>query len=584
MITRQIQALIRRLKNESSPCKLQPINSTNESSMGELKLPNRMEYTIDIWNYIDCHRVNYVKLRETKWQSKLVRGNEWLKEMALRLRDKGILSGLGRDEKSPETHLIVLDSDDVQQDANWQRLKLKHDTGHSTAQDPRCGTVVFSSLALLGNAVWCSERDWEVCATVDGSHGISKTSYNLITLAVLGFSASKRCRTFHPLVYIWGEGERELVAFHGFLNLKAALRMLFGIENICFKGGMVSDASCALVNAVKIAFPDTPLLSCYPHIIRKFKTDRKGNGGYSRYLKTQSKQWLTREGEKAIQRCSLCKTKMQKDLMWKLTKQKWEEDGESRMAETFAKTYIDNDDFSNWFYSASGRHGIVPCNNLTERYNLAMKGSSNFSGFIEIGLNMYTCLTREFVKLVEKSSIEGTCPSSEIPVVNLKVATNNNHFMEFQRLLDPMVDIKEYRGGWLINDWRYLLRDITDDAVTKMELALAGKLEESPSVEGSEDIRDVLLRRTQRFHFVTKALWSKGDEEFSYFQCDCRDYYYHRWCFPSAYMQHRDKFRLLGKKIPNRGSYQRKFNKTRQLAMALQEAAERKHNRDAERK
>jgi hypothetical protein len=344
---------------------------------------------------------------------------------------------------------------------------------------------------------------------------------------------------------------------------------------------VVSDASRALKNALMTAFPGSPFLSCYPHIIRKFKiTDnRQGNGGYKEKLKKQTPKWLALEAEKAISRCSMCKTKAQKDLMWYLTKKKWEDDGEGDLARTFSKTYIHGDNFCNWYYSASGRHGIVPCNNPMERYNLAIKGSPSFSGLIQIGLDMTGCLTREFVKLIQKGSLEATCPTSEVPVVNLKLATNNNDFMEFQRLLDPSVDIREYGDGWLINDWRYLLHEISDDSVKKMELAMAGEMEENPEVG---DVRTELLSRTQRFHFVTQAVWSEGHEERTYFQCDCREYFYHRWCFPSAYMQHRDDLRVLGKKFPNGRTFFPKRKKRQLIADALKEAAERKKKRDGE--
>ena len=59
----------------------------------------------------------------------------------------------------------------------------------------------------------------------------------------------------NPLVYIWGEGETEIVALHGFLNLKVALRLLFGIVDVCFKRGVVSDVTPVFSNSIKWAFP-----------------------------------------------------------------------------------------------------------------------------------------------------------------------------------------------------------------------------------------------------------------------------------------------------------------------------------------
>jgi hypothetical protein len=170
--------------------------------------------------------------------------------------------------------------------------------------------------------VWCQDRQWNVSAFVDGTHAMSKSAYKLITLGVCGFSTGRKSRTFHPLVYIWGEGEREIVALHGFLNLKVALRLLFGIQEVCFKWGIVIDASPALANAIKAAFPLSPLLSCYPHVIRKFKLDRVGNGQYATNLAAQAKVWMTSEAEPAIRRWSFCKTQKQKNKMWELTVEK----------------------------------------------------------------------------------------------------------------------------------------------------------------------------------------------------------------------------------------------------------------------
>ncbi|KAG7351693.1 hypothetical protein IV203_007741 [Nitzschia inconspicua] len=278
---------------------------------------------------------------------------------------------------------------------------------------------------------------------------------------------------------------------------------------------------------------------------------RSGNGLYAAKLKTQKPQWLTDEAEPAVKRLARCKTVKQKEKMWHLTKEQWEIDGEGAMAATFAKTYIDNPDFANWHYTASGKHGCVPCNNPMERHNLAIKGSANFFGYIETGKTLFQCLTKEFVVLVYQASTDLSYPSSGLPVVNYEKAFKNDQFMEFQSLLDPNVDIKEYGGGWLVNELTYLALPITEEDVEKMEMALEGKVEENTCMENeNKDIRDVLLSRTARFHHVRKSVWTGTNPPIEYFHCDCREYYFKRWCFQSAYMQHREKLSLLGNKIP----------------------------------
>jgi hypothetical protein len=90
--------------------------------------------------------------------------------------------------------------------------------------------------------------------------------------AVPKFPRWRRIDVSPTRIYL-AEGEKDIVALHGFLNLKVALHRLFGIQNVVFKRGVVSDASRVFIRALIRAFPFSPLLSCYPHIIRKFKCD-----------------------------------------------------------------------------------------------------------------------------------------------------------------------------------------------------------------------------------------------------------------------------------------------------------------------
>jgi hypothetical protein len=113
------------------------------------------------------------------------------------------------------------------------------------------------------------------------------------------------------------------------------------------------------------------------------------------------------------------------------------------------------------------------------------------------------------------------------------------------------VDIKPYQGGWLINSVEYLSVDITDDDVRRMEKALAGEIDDSVLLKENDDLREVLLWSAKRFHFVHETFHKSKEDRIRYYACDCRDYYFKRWCFQSAYMQHRHDLGLLSKKIPN---------------------------------
>ncbi|KAG7341522.1 hypothetical protein IV203_023474 [Nitzschia inconspicua] len=173
------------------------------------------------------------------------------------------------------------------------------------------------------------------------------------------------------------------------------------------------------------------------------------------------------------------RTKEQMQEMWRLTKETWQRDGEGAMAETFAKTYIQDEDFSNWNYTASGLHGCVPCNNPMERHNLEIKGTADFSGLVPNRMDMLTCLTQGFVKLVFEGSKKHCCPEWGLPVLDYDRAANDDAFMKFQSLLDPKVDVKEYDDGWLLNDLHYLAVPITEDDIEKMKMALEGRLEDN---------------------------------------------------------------------------------------------------------
>jgi hypothetical protein len=106
----------------------------------------------------------------------------------------------------------------------WQFLCAASDRVHKTGPDPRGPTIVFTSLSLLSNAVWAHDQQWNICGSCDGTHAITSTDFKLITLGFTSFCGRSSTRRFHPLVYGFGEGEREIVVIHTFLNLKIAFR------------------------------------------------------------------------------------------------------------------------------------------------------------------------------------------------------------------------------------------------------------------------------------------------------------------------------------------------------------------------
>jgi hypothetical protein len=509
-----------------------------------MSLVKRVSYMGDITDFIRTHRINYDALAAIGWTPYLRSGSVWLNSMAGYLKKSGVLHDISLHGNLPERGMVVLDSDEVLANPRWQLLCAASDRVHKTGPDPRGRTIVFSSLSLLSNAVWAHDHQWNICGSCDGTHAITSTEFKLITLGFTSFCGRSGSRRFHPLVYGFGEGEREIVVIHTFLNLKIALRNLFGIEEVIFKRGIVSDAAPALVNAMTVCFPGSPPLQCYPHIIRKFMVeDRPGNGGYEKNLKKQKKDWLNSEAQDAIRMCSFSKTKEQRNKLWELTQSIWEAAGEKELAKTFCQTYIEDVRYDKWYYTASGLHGCVPCNNPMERHNLSIKGSANFAGLVTLNCSMHTALSQEFVKLVYETSTNLVNPSNDLPVLDFNFIWKQSLFTnDYLNIMKPDVDMVAYGSGWLMNGNEYLGMPIQAQDVKEMEDALKGEIKQQSTLE---ETRRLLLNNTKRFHHVTASVWTDSNgNEVDCCVCDCRQFYFNRYCWQSAYMQHRERLQI----------------------------------------
>ena len=79
-------------------------------------------------------------------------------------------------------------------------------------------------------------------------------------------------------------------------SFKQTVDSLFGIKDIQFNGGCISDLSDSYFNAFKVAFERLPIATCFVHIIHKFYISyrQKGNGVYSTITKKQISSKLQR--------------------------------------------------------------------------------------------------------------------------------------------------------------------------------------------------------------------------------------------------------------------------------------------------
>ncbi|KAG7354516.1 hypothetical protein IV203_003872 [Nitzschia inconspicua] len=263
--------------------------------------------------------------------------------------------------------------------------------------------AAFPALFLEDHAIsdthWSSkEIGFECCASADGTHGVSQTDYRLIPFGVF-FHNSKGNRQFFPIAYAFGEGEREVVILILLLNIKSIARDLFGVSNLQFVGGIVSDHSAAFLNSFKEVF--TLLHSNATSI----------SSGSLKILKQSAPQMFLK--------------------YWELTKESWVSKGEAKLAETFEGAYINNPDYNRWYYTSSGMHGCVPDNNPLESHNRVTKGTSDVRGLIIINRSMENALQVEFPRMIDTLSREKIIPNTDFhPTLDISLAFSNNKFSE----------------------------------------------------------------------------------------------------------------------------------------------------------
>ena len=130
-------------------------------------------------------------------------------------------------------------------------------------------TTVFSSLALLWNVKECEKLGFHVTGSADGAANMVANDLKFLNFGC--YSVSKKgTRSFRPFIYVICPGESELFFAIGMVTLLKYVRRLFGIDQLSFKGLLVSDHAGAFVNVYRLAFPDSVAAQCYPHLLRKF--------------------------------------------------------------------------------------------------------------------------------------------------------------------------------------------------------------------------------------------------------------------------------------------------------------------------
>ncbi|KAG7356498.1 MULE transposase domain containing protein [Nitzschia inconspicua] len=527
------------------------VHRFKEAILGKDNLP-RMKYYGDIRSFIDKYVLPQEALLNMKMFGVLPfspdRYNEdALKQLSFLMQQYGAITTkntLSNGDNPLWRRLFCLRDPSIVDHPRYKQLM--ESPRHTTGPDPFNRTVVFTSLALLGNILSSKEIGFECCASADGTHGVSLTDYKLIPFGVF-FHNSKGNRQFFPIAYAFGEGEREVVILILLLNIKRVARDLFGVSNLQFVGGIVSDHSAAFVNSFKEVFEDTTPLQCYIHIIRKFEnpeTTRPTNGKYRDHLSTRnanSTRFLYTEALQDVRNLHDCVTFAQFQKYWELTKESWVSKGEAKLAETFEGVYISNPDYNQWYYTSSGIRGCVPDNNPLESHNGATKGTSDVRGLIIINRSMENALQVEFPRMIDTLSREKIIPNTDFhPTLDITLAFSNNNFLKLREEYLADGTTTQYNGGWLVNDTEFLGEPITPQSISCYETSLLGVFHDSYTK------RQELVTNTNRYHHVLPATTKNG---VPVHVCSCRHYWLHRWCYASWYIQHKDTLKNDSQKI-----------------------------------
>jgi len=265
-------------------------------------------------------------------------------------------------------------------------------------------TIVFSSLALLSNIRECAKLDYRVSCSADGSADMCSNNFKLLNFGCISI-ARDGTRSFRPFLYALARGESKLSFAVALVTFLKYSRRLFGEKDMVWKGGLISDHAGAFVSVFEQAFHGSMLMQCWPHIKRKFIPGRKGNFGYSKFF---SSKFLKGTASEDVTMLHRCQSKAMFKTMWELVAKAWSNSRQNELRKTFSGSYISQDKYNGWFIGCVDVETplTIPQNNSNERNSLLLKGSRQFVGRVDIGLEMGRMLQTQFPTAVQLASIE----------------------------------------------------------------------------------------------------------------------------------------------------------------------------------
>lgn len=501
-----------------------------------------MTHVCHILKFQDDYRLDTTKIRKER-VPKLVVGDQALRDYAYTLQTQNLLHGKSIfPNRNDLCHreLVVLDHPAIESNAYYQEI-LKS-SSHVTGNNPRATSICFTTIALLSNICSCSLLDWEISASLDGTFNVANNGYILSCLGVINCN-EKGTRQFYPVAYCFGPGERTIITTILILNVKLAVYNLFGIGMETFVGGVCSDRSHQFAQPVLNLFSNTTSLTCYIHIIRKFFLDgQKGNGGYAKLLTTNNHQWFTDVAKNDVQLLNQCGTKYMFLAFAFHVCQAWCQAGESKLWETFSQSYVFENPYNNWFYSASGLVGCCPDNQPIESHNHSSI-KSKCGGDIILGRTFEAALSVEMTKLCYNTSTWLIGTERIYPVLDYNKCVNNENFLEYYAMYDKTIDIVPFQNGFLMNDVMKINQPITNKRIHDMQKAATG------CYQCNTNDRKNMIDAFRDLHVLNKIVRKSSKTDDYVWICNCRQYYKRRWCYPALLLQHNLKLDTTGKKI-----------------------------------
>ena len=349
---------------------------------------------------------------------------------------------------------------------------------------------------------------------------------------------------------MWSPGEREEMFGLGILALLKYARLIFGYTNINFKAGAVCDHTHVFTNIFEIAFPLTPLMQCYTHILRKLSVGQ-GNGAYSTLLKDKDYRTQAATDVKLLHECL---THKQFQKMSEFVKEAWTEVGETKLLNRFFKSYINDEKFNHWYVGSSSVLGYHPDNNPTESNMRIIKGTRQFFGLVITGQDTTSMVTTEFPQLIYKSSHDRVGVETQVQLQHEDTVFNAKSKL-YKKLVTYNKQFRESLDSYPISE-----TDNSVEYLVNTEQNLSNVITSfnyqtyCDSLEGTSQLSFKDRNKfTDTVSNYCKVVGKFDGDKWTY-HGSCSKYRCTLYCPHAAVFQYREKLKAFGAEIPQHRS------------------------------